>query len=94
MASVIVALPATADGPRRSRLAVARIFGQTPRIARRLDHRLLVRLLRQQLRDGEDEAPGPMAAALWTRTVGSTLCGELVDSALFYSIAFYGTLGH
>jgi uncharacterized integral membrane protein (TIGR00697 family) len=27
---------------------------------------------------------------LWTRTVGSTLCGELVDSALFYSIAFYG----
>ena len=21
---------------------------------------------------------------LWTRTIGSTLCGELVDSALFY----------
>jgi len=28
---------------------------------------------------------------LWTRTIGSTLCGELVDSALFYTIAFYGT---
>jgi uncharacterized integral membrane protein (TIGR00697 family) len=27
---------------------------------------------------------------LWTRTVGSTLCGELVDSALFYVIAFGG----
>jgi hypothetical protein len=27
---------------------------------------------------------------LWTRTVGSTLCGELVDSVLFYSIAFFG----
>src|ERR1700728_3146274 len=27
---------------------------------------------------------------LWTRTVGSTICGELVDSALFYSIAFAG----
>ena len=27
---------------------------------------------------------------LWTRTVGSTLCGELVDSALFYTLAFYG----
>ncbi len=27
---------------------------------------------------------------LWTRTVGSTLCGELVDSALFYTIAFAG----
>src|ERR1039457_2055070 len=27
---------------------------------------------------------------LWSRTVGSTLCGELVDSLLFYSLAFYG----
>jgi hypothetical protein len=27
---------------------------------------------------------------LWTRTVGSTLCGELVDSVLFYTLAFYG----
>jgi len=27
---------------------------------------------------------------LWTRTIGSTLCGELVDSALFYTIAFFG----
>lgn len=27
---------------------------------------------------------------LWTRTIGSTLVGELVDSLLFYSVAFYG----
>lgn len=27
---------------------------------------------------------------LWTRTIGSTVFGELVDSALFYFIAFYG----
>ena len=27
---------------------------------------------------------------LWTRTIGSTLCGELVDSALFYTLAFAG----
>ena len=27
---------------------------------------------------------------LWTRTIGSTIVGELVDSALFYTIAFYG----
>ena len=27
---------------------------------------------------------------LWTRIVGSTLCGELVDSALFYTLAFAG----
>ena len=28
---------------------------------------------------------------LWTRIVGSTLCGELVDSGLFYTIAFAGS---
>lgn len=27
---------------------------------------------------------------LWSRTIGSTICGQLVDSALFYPIAFYG----
>ncbi|HEX4376909.1 MAG TPA: queuosine precursor transporter [Steroidobacteraceae bacterium] len=27
---------------------------------------------------------------LWSRIIGSTLCGELVDSTLFYLIAFYG----
>jgi uncharacterized integral membrane protein (TIGR00697 family) len=27
---------------------------------------------------------------LWTRTIGSTLVGEAVDSALFYPLAFYG----
>jgi uncharacterized integral membrane protein (TIGR00697 family) len=27
---------------------------------------------------------------LWTRTIGSTAVGELVDSSLFYVIAFYG----
>lgn len=29
---------------------------------------------------------------LWARTIGSTLVGELVDSALFIVIAFYGIL--
>jgi uncharacterized integral membrane protein (TIGR00697 family) len=28
---------------------------------------------------------------LWTRTIGSTLFGEGVDSALFYPLAFYGS---
>jgi uncharacterized integral membrane protein (TIGR00697 family) len=31
---------------------------------------------------------------LWMRTIGSTLCGELVDSGLFYVIAFYGIWSH
>ena len=29
---------------------------------------------------------------LWTRTIGSTLVGEGVDTLLFVSIAFYGIL--
>jgi uncharacterized integral membrane protein (TIGR00697 family) len=28
---------------------------------------------------------------LWTRTIGSTIAGEAVDSALFYPLAFYGS---
>ena len=29
--------------------------------------------------------------ARWSRTIGSTIFGEAVDSALFYPLAFYGT---
>lgn len=29
---------------------------------------------------------------LWTRTIGSTMCGQSVDSLLFYPIAFYGIM--
>ena len=28
---------------------------------------------------------------LWTRTIGSTIAGEAIDSALFYPLAFYGS---
>ena len=28
---------------------------------------------------------------LWTRTIGSTIAGEAVDSALFYPLAFYAS---
>lgn len=31
---------------------------------------------------------------LWTRTIGSTICGQGVDSLLFYPIAFYGIWEH
>ena len=31
--------------------------------------------------------------ALWTRTVGSTVVGQAVDSALFYPLAFWGAAG-
>ncbi len=28
---------------------------------------------------------------LWSRTIGSTIAGEAIDSVLFYPLAFYGT---
>lgn len=31
---------------------------------------------------------------LWTRTIGSTICGQGIDSLLFYPIAFYGMWDH
>ncbi len=30
---------------------------------------------------------------LWTRTIGSTLAGQLIDSAVFYPLAFLGQPG-
>lgn len=29
---------------------------------------------------------------LWTRTIGSTICGQSIDSMLFYPVAFYGIM--
>jgi uncharacterized integral membrane protein (TIGR00697 family) len=29
---------------------------------------------------------------LWTRTIGSTICGQAIDSVLFYPVAFYGIM--
>ena len=31
---------------------------------------------------------------LWSRTIGSTLCGQFVDSLIFYPLAFYGLWTH
>jgi len=89
MASVIVALPPAPDWLDKQP-AVEAIFGSTWRIVSAsiiafwcgsfVNSFVMAKM--KLLTDGR---------ALWTRIIGSTLCGELVDSALFYSIAFYGT---
>ena len=88
MASVIVHLP---PAPRwqSQQTAVEAIFGNTPRIVLAsitafwcgsfVNSYVLAKM--KLLTSGR---------WLWTRIIGSTLCGELVDSALFYSIAFAG----
>ncbi len=88
MAVVIVHLP-PADFWRPQQPAVEAMFGNTPRIAcgsmvafwcgSFVNSYVLAKM--KLLTRGR---------WLWTRTIGSTLCGELVASALFYTIAFAG----
>ena len=88
MAATIVALP-PASWWAAKQSAVETVFGNTPRIVAAsilafwcgsfVNSYVLARM---KIWTG--------GRWLWTRTVGSTLCGELVDSVLFYTIAFYG----
>jgi len=88
MAAVIVGLPPSKDWVDKQP-AVEAIFGNTPRIVAAsvvafwcgsfVNSYVLAKM--KLWTDGR---------WLWTRTIGSTLCGEAVDSAIFYSVAFYG----
>ncbi len=90
MSWVVVHLPPSATW-RAKQLAVEAMFGNTPRIAAGsvvafwcgsfVNSFVLAKM--KILTKGR---------WLWTRTIGSTLCGELVDSALFMTIAFAGTM--
>jgi queuosine precursor transporter len=88
MAAVIVHLP-PADFWRAKQPAVEEIFGNTPRIicasiiafwCGSFVNSYVLAKMKLMTR----------GRWLWTRIIGSTLCGELVDSGLFYSIAFAG----
>jgi len=88
MASVIVALPPAAEW-RARQPAVVEIFGNTPRIVAAS----IIAFWCGSFVNSYVMAKMKIWTEgrwLWTRTVGSTLCGEAVDSALFYSIAFFG----
>lgn len=88
MATVVVQLP-PADFWKGKQAAVEEIFGNTPRIVAAsilafwcgsfVNSYVLARM-----------KVWTQGRWLWTRTIGSTLCGELVDSSLFYTIAFVG----
>jgi uncharacterized integral membrane protein (TIGR00697 family) len=88
MAAVIVALPPAAAW-QDQQSAVEAIFGSTPRIVAGS----IVAFWSGSFVNSYVLAKMKIWTQgkwLWTRTIGSTLCGELVDSALFYFIAFYG----
>src|SRR6201998_1396711 len=90
MSAVIVHLP-PADFWRPRQSAVETIFGNTPRIicasivafwcGSFVNSYVLAKM-----------KIWTRGRWLWTRLIGSTVCGELVDTALFYSIAFLRSL--
>jgi hypothetical protein len=84
MATVIVHLP-----PRDKTSAVEAVFGNTPRIIAAS----IIAFWSGSFVNSYVLAKMKLWTRgrwLWTRTIGSTLCGELIDSALFYTIAFAG----
>ena len=88
MAYVIVELP-VADFWKDNQPAVESIFGNTPRIVLGS----IIAFWCGSFVNSYVLAKMKIWTAgryLWTRTIGSTACGELVDSVLFYFIAFYG----
>lgn len=90
MAWVVVALPPAADWTNQD--SYERVFGQVPRIVfasiiafwagEFVNSYVLARM--------KIWTQGRM---LWTRTIGSTIVGQAVDSALFYPLAFMGADG-
>ena len=88
MATVVVGLPAAA-GSQEQQQAVEIIFGNTWRIVAAS----IIAFWCGSFVNSYVLAKMKIMTRgrwLWTRTIGSTICGELVDSGLFYTIAFIG----
>jgi len=91
MSWVVLNMPASPNEPWNQTLqpALAIVFGNTPRIVAAsifaywagdfVNSYVLAKM--KVWTEGRH---------LWTRTIGSTICGQGVDSLLFYPIAFYG----
>ena len=90
MAAVIVQLPPSVDG-RKTQPALEAIFGNTPRLVAASTVAFLCGTFVNSYVLAKMKI-WTSGRWLWTRLVGSTLCGEFVDSALFYSLAFYGRM--
>jgi uncharacterized integral membrane protein (TIGR00697 family) len=90
MSAVVVHLPPSAQG-RANQAALEAIFGNTPRIVVASILAFLCGTFVNSYVLAKMKI-WTQGRWLWTRLVGSTLCGELVDSVLFYTIAFYGRM--
>ncbi len=90
MAAVVVHLPPS-ESSRASQTAVEAIFGNTPRIVVASITAFLCGTFINSYVLAKMKI-WTRGRWLWTRIVGSTLCGELVDSMIFYFVAFYGRM--
>jgi uncharacterized integral membrane protein (TIGR00697 family) len=88
MAAVVVALPPAPFWENQKAYEIA--FGQAPRIAAAS---MLAYFCGEFVNSFVLAKMKILTAGrwLWTRTIGSTIVGEAVDSALFYPLAFYGS---
>jgi uncharacterized integral membrane protein (TIGR00697 family) len=90
MSTVVLTLPAAPDWPHQA--AYETVFGGTPRVALAS----LVAYFCGEFCNSYVLAKMKIFSEgkhLWARTIGSTIVGEAVDSAIFYPIAFYGATG-
>ncbi|OGA64133.1 MAG: hypothetical protein A3G81_01705 [Betaproteobacteria bacterium RIFCSPLOWO2_12_FULL_65_14] len=88
MAAVVVALPPAPFWENQKAYEIA--FGQAPRIAAAS----MFAYFCGEFVNSFTLAKMKILTAgrwLWTRTIGSTIVGEAVDSALFYPLAFYNS---
>jgi uncharacterized integral membrane protein (TIGR00697 family) len=90
MAAVVVHLPAS-ERSLPDQPAVETIFGNTPRIVVASISAFLCGTFLNSYVLAKMKI-WTRGRWLWTRIVGSTLCGELVDSMIFYSVAFLGRM--
>jgi uncharacterized integral membrane protein (TIGR00697 family) len=90
MAAVVVRLPPSATSF-ANQAAVEAIFGNTPRIVVASISAFLCGTFVNSYVLAKMKI-WTQGRWLWTRIVGSTLCGELVDSLIFYFLAFYGRM--
>jgi uncharacterized integral membrane protein (TIGR00697 family) len=88
MAAVVVALPPASFWENQNAYEIA--FGQAPRIAAAS---MLAYFCGEFVNSFVLAKMKILTAGrwLWTRTIGSTIVGEAVDSALFYPLAFYNS---
>jgi len=87
MSAIVLAFPPAPGWPHQP--AFETVFGGTPRIALAS----LIAYFSGELTNSFVLAKMKIATSgrhLWTRTIGSTIAGEAVDSAIFYPLAFLG----